>query len=151
MTNDKKEQIFKWTSRKRDVAKHLAEGLLKQNDIANLCECTTAQISVWKHSPEFMDQIADYILVDARATKAGILQAALKGVRLKEADMEADKSTHLDYLKAVADIQGHNKKTLAIEGEITTTNKEVVVVAGDAKSRALVNELLGRMEEQKNG
>ncbi|MCK5431781.1 MAG: hypothetical protein KAJ03_03505, partial [Gammaproteobacteria bacterium] len=102
-------------------------------------------------NPEFLEKIDEFILADERATKAGILKAALDAGKIKEKDIKTDKSTYLDYLKLIADIQGHNKKTLAIEGEITTTNKEVVVVAGDAKSRALVNELLGRMEEQKNG
>ena len=151
MTKSEKDGKFKWTKDKLKVAKLLAEGELSHGEIADIFQKKQQFISRLKENPEFLEKIDEFILADDRATKAGILKAALDAAEIKKKEIKDDKSTYLDYLKVVADIQGHNKKTLAIEGEITNINKEVVVVAGDAKSRALVNELLGRMEEQKNG
>ncbi|MHC1575966.1 MAG: hypothetical protein ACXQTE_01295 [Methanosarcinaceae archaeon] len=73
-------------------------------------------ISRWKEYPEFMEKVDEYTLSHERATKAGLLRECYKGLNLKADKIEDDRTTHLDYTKEIADIQGLSKHTVKHEG-----------------------------------
>lgn len=126
MTKSEKTGKFKWTKDKLKVAKLLAEGELSHGEIAGIFQKKQQFISRLKENPEFLEKIDEFILADARATKAGILKAALDAGKIKEKDIKTDKSTYLDYLKLIADLQGHNKKQIEHSGELKTTSEAVL-------------------------
>lgn len=111
----KPSKYFKWTNKKLDVARAIAEGIDSQRDIAKSFGMDGATISVWKQSPEFMEKVDEFTLAHERATKAGLLREAYKGLGLKEKHIEEDKSTHLDYVKYVSKIQGHEVDRVEME------------------------------------
>ena len=126
MSNDKKPEIFKWNRGKLLAAKEIADGSKTHGEIAKELKITQQTISRWKQFPEFLEKIDEFILADARATKAGILKAALDAAEIKKKHIEDDKSTYLDYIKTIADVQGHNKKQIEHSGELKTTSEAVL-------------------------
>ena len=126
MTKSGKTGQFKWTSQKLEAAKLLAEGELTYEEIAARVQRKRQYVSRLKENPEFLEKIDEFILADERATKAGILKAALDAAEIKKKHIEDDKSTYLDYIKTIADVQGHNKKQIEHSGELKTTSEAVL-------------------------
>lgn len=112
---------FQWTPKKLNIARTIAEGIRSQRDIAREFDITEETISRWKQAPEFMEKVDEFTLAHEKATKAGLLREAYKGLAVKEKKIKDDKSTHLDYVKTIADIQGHSKQTVRHEGIDTIT------------------------------
>jgi len=112
-TNIKK---FIWTKRKLDIAKAMSKGTDTQGDIADAFDIAPETISRWKAHPEFMEKVDEFTLSHELATKAGLLRECYKGLDLKAGTIEDDRTTHLDYTKEIADIQGLSKHTVKHEG-----------------------------------
>lgn len=98
-----------YSGKKLKAALAMASGEKTQKQIAIDIGIDETTISRWKRDVEYLAYVDDLTIKHENASQAGLLRAALHGVKVKEDGMEEDKSTHLDYLKAVADIQGHNK------------------------------------------
>jgi DNA-binding XRE family transcriptional regulator len=97
---------FKWTWQRTKAAKLIAEGELNQEEIAKECHVVRQTVSGWNQSPEFKEKVMELVLLDERATKAGILRRALKTLEAKARQAAEDKTTELDYLKFIADLVG---------------------------------------------
>lgn len=121
----KKPKEFKWTNKKLDIARAMAEGTEPQCAIAKRVGVDAATISVWKLNSEFMAKVDDFTLAHERATKAGLLREAYKGIDIKEKHIEEDKSTHLDYVKYVSKIQGHEVDKVEHSGGVSIELKMV--------------------------
>jgi len=119
--NDSEKQInkvknFTWSENKLNVAKSISDGTKTQLQIAEEFNITNVTISRWKQHSDFMEKVDEFTLMHENATKAGLLREAYKGLNIKSKNISNDKSSHLDYVKAIADIQGHSKQTILHEG-----------------------------------
>jgi len=101
-----KSQKFEWTPKKLEVAKALSSGIEKQKDIATRFDIAQETLSRYKSHPQFMEKVDEFTLKNELATRAGLLREAIKGLRIKEAKIDSDRSTHIDYLKQVSDLAG---------------------------------------------
>ena len=105
-SNDKKKH---YTGNKLKAALAMASGEKTQRETAAELGIPESTISRWKRDAEYLAYVDDLTLKHENASKAGLLRSVLSGMKIKEDSIDADKSTHLDYVKAAADLQGHNK------------------------------------------
>jgi hypothetical protein len=120
----------------------MALGTHTHEEIAKVCGVRRETVTIWNQVPEFKEKVVELVLLDERATKAGILQRALKTLEEKSKSAPGDKSTELDYLKFIADMTG-----------ITSTKPEVIVnnavaVIGSPEIIESANELSRRLSEK---
>lgn len=116
----KKRGKYKWSQKKIKVANALSEGILTQTKIAEKFKITETSISLWKREPEFLQRVDELTLAIDKATRAGLLREAYQGLEIKRENISDDKTTHLDYTKAIADLQGLNKQKVDVNhsGEV---------------------------------
>ena len=106
-----------YTGKKLKAALMMSEGLKSQRDISEELDMHESTISKWKHDPDFAAFVDKMTLQHETASRAGLLRCAYAGARLKQLKAGDDRSTHLDYLKFIADLQG-------IGGDKTTNLKD---------------------------
>ena len=109
---------FSWTKRKCEVAADIAEGKYSHMEIAAMHEINNQTISDWKQSMEFMAYVDELTLEFELATRAGLLRECYSGIQQKRDEILSDKTTHLDYVKAAADIQGLKKSEIELGGAL---------------------------------
>ena len=107
MTTNADKQTF--TGNQLKAALAMASGEKTQTQIAIDVGVNKTTISRWKQDAEYLAYVDDLTLKHENASKAGLLRSVLNGMNRKEAGIDDDKSTHLDYVKVAADLQGHNK------------------------------------------
>ena len=124
---------FTWTNKKLDVAKAMSSGTQTQQEIAEEFDIREETISRWKRHPEFLAKIDEFTIFHELATKAGILREAYKSLDIKREKIEDDRTTHLDYLKEIADIQGHKKQKVEHSGSVEHTGGVVVYIPDNGR------------------
>ena len=97
-------KAFKWTKRKCEVAADIAEGKYNHMEIAAMHEINNQTISSWKQNIEFMAYVDRLTLEFELATRAGLLRECYQGIQQKRDELLSDRTTHLDYVRAAADI-----------------------------------------------
>jgi predicted transcriptional regulator len=107
---------WNWNPRRLKAAELMAVGKMTHEEIAKECSVNRSTVSEWNMHPEFKEKVMDLILLDERATKAGILKRAFNTLEKKSENAGDDKTTELDYLKFIADLMGHTKQTIKHEG-----------------------------------
>jgi len=112
----------------------MALGTHTHEEIAKVCGVRRETVTIWNQVPEFKEKVVELVLLDERATKAGILRRALKTLEEKSKGAAGDRTTELDYLKFIADLTGVNEK----QGGVNVFNvtgivhsEEVIVAAND--------------------
>ncbi|WP_135612769.1 hypothetical protein [Methanococcoides sp. AM1] len=124
---------FTWSKKKLEVAKAISKGTQTHGDIAEAFDITQETISRWKQHPEFLEKIDEFTLSHELATKAGLLRECYKGLDLKIDKIEGDKTTHLDYVKQIAEIQGHKKQKVEHSGSVEHTGGVVVYLPDNGR------------------
>ncbi len=117
---------FEWNEMRLSAAMMLSWGTMYQVDVAAEIGCTPERITAWKQYKEFIAKVDELTLEHETVTKAGLLREAMNGLDIKRKNMHEDKSTHLDYLKEIADIQGFKKQKVELEGGINVAVKVTV-------------------------
>lgn len=135
-----KEGKFQWTANKLRVAALIAEGAYYQQEIADICEISHKSITFWKQNLEFMAKVDEFTLEYELATRAGLLRECYAGIQHKRDELLSDRTTHLDYVKAAADIQGLKKSEVELKGGL-----KVELTAEEALDQ--YEELLARLAE----
>jgi predicted DNA-binding protein (UPF0251 family) len=107
---------WNWTGQRLKAAKLMAVGDMTHEEIAKECDVKRETVSRWNAVPEFKEKVVELVLLDERATKAGILKRAFNTLEKKSENAGDDKTTELDYLKFIADLMGHTKQTIKHEG-----------------------------------
>lgn len=126
----------------------MATGDMTQQEIAKECNVRRETVAVWNMHPEFKEKVVELVLLDERATKAGILRRALTTLDKKSKTAADDKSTELEYLKFIADLMGitdHNP-------QVNITNAVGIVNSPEILEKA--NELsrkINQVYEAENG
>ncbi len=106
----------------------MAAGKMPLVDIAAEAGIIGSRITAWKHYKEFMDKVDELTLEYAEATRAGLLREALYGLDIKREDVKSDRSSHLDYVKEIAELQGLKKQQIEHSGglKVNVTVTEAV-------------------------
>lgn len=113
-----KVQKFKWNDNKYRAAKLLSEGTTTQQIIADDVGVNEKTLRRWNEHQEFRDYVDKLTLENELATRAGMLRALYKGAGIKEDNINDDKSTHLDYMKEIGNIQGLKTQKVEHSGEV---------------------------------
>lgn len=130
---------FEWSQNKLDVAKELSEGIKTIEKIADAHNITPNTIYRWKRVPEFMKKVDEFTLAHENATLAGLLREAYKGMNIKRPNIKDDRSTHLDYVKYVSKVQGHEVERVehsgGVEVNVTEARKRIISRINSIASR----------------
>lgn len=108
-------KVFKWTPQRKSAALMLSTGLKTQRQVCLELHITEKTMCEWKKSPIFIEEIDNLTLKNENFTRAGLLKACLKGMNQKEYSIQDDRSTFLDYIKTISDLQGLTKQKLEVE------------------------------------
>jgi len=120
---------FKWDEKKYQVAADLSSGLLTKSQIATKHKVGTSTIYRWLNSDIFRTYVDELTLKCEIATRAGLLRAINKGLRIKEMNIADDKSTFLDYLKFAATLSGETGESGKIQIEFNINKPDEIVPA----------------------
>ena len=126
MTAANSNQNFKWDEKTVNIARELSTGIRTNRDIAAQFEIHESTISKWKQNPEFMEKVNQFTLDHELGTRAGLLREAMYGLHIKEKQIENDRSSHLDYLKEIGDLQGLKKQKIEHSGSSINTIRIVM-------------------------
>jgi DNA-binding XRE family transcriptional regulator len=135
---------WNWTGQRLKAAEMVAKGEKTQEAIAKECGVRRETINIWNSQPEFKEKVVELVLLDERATKAGILQRALKTLEEKSKGAAGDKTTELDYLKFISDIQGHTKQGT----DIQINNVEVNISEARERITSRINSIAARIGKE---
>ena len=119
----KEGQEFVWDAKKLDIAKELATGIKTNRAIAEEFGIHESTISKMKAVPAFMEKVNQFTLDHELGTRAGLLREAMRGLHMKQAKIENDKSSHLDYLKEIGDLLGMKKQKIEHSGTTIDTRE----------------------------
>lgn len=122
----KKVQKFEWNDNRYRAAKLLSEGVETQQHIADDVGVNEKTLRRWKDHKVFMEYVDKLTLDNELASRAGLLRAMYKGASLKEDNIKEDKSTHLDYMKGIAKVQGLESQNVNVTGAIVTTEHDLI-------------------------
>lgn len=109
---------YKWSKKKSDVALAMSRGIFTQRDIAEQFNISETSISIWKRDPEFLERVDVLTIANENATRAGLLREAYIGLDIKRNNIVEDKSTHLDYMKEISDLQALKKQLVELSGNV---------------------------------
>lgn len=108
---------FQWDEKKLKVAADLSSGLLTKGEISKKYRISESTIYRWLTNDTFRAYVDELTLKCEIATKAGMLRAINKGLRIKEMNIADDRSTFLDYLKFAATLSGETGESSKIQIE----------------------------------
>jgi len=108
---------FKWTSQRRRAAFLLSVGDKTNEEIATEVKVTVQALWNWRQYPSFLEEVESLTLKNENFTRAGILKHCLTGLKIKEHYIGEDRSTFLDYLKTIAELQGFVKQKIDVKSE----------------------------------
>ena len=135
-----KQDDWKLTPIRIKAAQLLAAGNMTNEEVAKNCTIGHNTLYEWLRRPEFLDKVNEYILLDERATKAGILRRALRTLESKSKNSDNDKTTELDYMKFVVELmfgKQNNGVTVAVQN-----NTNVQMDADSIKEKMKKYEIL---------
>jgi hypothetical protein len=113
---------------------------MTNEEVAKACPVAHSTLYEWLKQPEFLEKVNEYILLDERATKAGILRRALRTLESKSKNSDNDKTTELDYMKFVVELmfgKQNNGVTVAVQN-----NTNVQMDADSIKEKMKKYEIL---------
>jgi hypothetical protein len=142
---------WNWNHRRLLAAKLIATTTLTHEEIAKKCSVNRSTVSEWNMHHEFKEKVTELVLLDERATKAGILRRALNTLEEKSLKAADDKTTELDYLKFVSDLVGLTDKKEGVNVFNVTGivhSPEVIQAANDLVRR--LSEKTIEMEDIEN-
>ncbi len=117
---------FKWDEKKYQIAADLSSGLYTKNQIANRHNISESTIYRWLTIDAFRTYVDELTLKSEITTKAGMLRAINRGLKIKEMNIADDKSTFLDYLKFAATLSGETGESGKIQIEFNINKPDEV-------------------------
>lgn len=119
-----KSKVFTWTPNRKAAALALSTGLKTQREVCKEINITEKTMCEWKKHPDFLEEIDRLTLKNENFTRAGLLKECLKGLIIKTGTIEEDRSTHLDYVKMIADLQGHSKQKIELDANMKHSSEK---------------------------
>ena len=111
-------KVFNWSTKRKEAALLLSTGLKTQRQVCEEVHITEKTMCEWKKFPAFLEKIDELTLKNENFTRAGLLKECLKGLTVKTGSIEEDRSTHLDYVKAIAELQGLTKQKIELDADM---------------------------------
>lgn len=111
-------KVFNWTPQRKAAALALSTGTKTQREVCKELHVTEKTMCEWKKFPAFLEEVDRLTLKNENFTRAGLLKECLKGLTLKMGNIEEDRSTHLDYIKMIAELQGHTKQKIELDANL---------------------------------
>lgn len=108
---------FSWDETRIAAAALLSQGLTVMQTATEL-RISDGKLANWRTFRDFMQRVDDLTLECEFATRAGLLREAMTGLTLKREMIDSDRSTHLDYIKEIADLQGLKKTQVEHTGGV---------------------------------
>lgn len=121
--NSKNVEVFKWTPQRKKAALLLSGGSITYEDVAAEVRVHISTLWNWRQCDVFLKEVDRLTLENEKATKAGLLRIAIKALDDKKDGIKNDKNTALDWAKFIADIQGHVKQKVELEGNMKHSNE----------------------------
>lgn len=109
--------VFRWTSQRRRAAFLLSVGDKTNEEIANEVKVSVQALWNWRQYPDFINEVEQLTIKNENFTRSALLKNCLKGMRRKEHYIDEDKSTYLDYIKEIAELQGYVKQKVDIDNK----------------------------------
>lgn len=114
---------FTWTTARKTAALLLSTGLKTQKEVCEEIHITEKTMCEWKKYPAFLEKIDELTIKNENFTRAGLLKECLKGLSIKVDSINNDRSTHLDYIKMIAELQGHTKQKIELDANLKHSNE----------------------------
>lgn len=111
-------QPFNWTPERKKAALLLSNGEKTIDDIAEEMNITPRTLFNWRQHLDFQQEIERHILKNENFTRAGLLKECLKGLNIKTGNISEDRATHLDYIKAISDLQGLTRHKIELDANL---------------------------------
>jgi len=127
--NVNKSEFFKWTTARKAAARLISTGMKTQKEVSLALNLTEKTLSEWKQYPDFICEIERLTYLQERATRAGIVRGVLKAINIKEAYIESDRDTFLDYMEFMIkiippDTKSSDDKLKALTDAIMLSSRE---------------------------
>jgi len=119
-----KSKEFTWSTKRKEAALLLSTGLKTQKEVCEEIHITEKTMCEWKKFPAFLEKIDELTIKNENFTRAGLLKECLKGLSIKTDHICEDRSTHLDYVKLIADLQGHTKQKVELDANLKHSNEQ---------------------------
>ena len=103
--------------------------------IAEDFNISNVTISRWKEYPEFLAKVDEFTLLHENGSKAGLLRECYKGLDKKRDTIDDDRSTHLDYVKQISEIQGLKKQKVEHSGSVEHSGGVVVYLPDNGREK----------------
>lgn len=113
-----KSKEFTWSTKRKNAALLLSTGLKTQKEVCEEIHITEKTMCEWKKFPAFLEKIDELTIKNENFTRAGLLKECLKGLFIKTDHICEDRSTHLDYVKLIADLQGYTKQKVELDANL---------------------------------
>lgn len=114
---------FAWTTKRKEAALLLSTGLKTQKEVCGEIHITEKTMCEWKKFPAFLEKIDELTIKNENFTRAGLLKECLKGLYIKVENIHEDRSTHLDYVKMISELQGHVKQKVELDANLRHSNE----------------------------
>jgi len=122
--------VFRWTSQRRRAAFLLSVGDKTNEEIANEVKVSVQALWNWRQYPAFLDEVERLTLKNENFTRSALLKRCLHGLKRKEHYIDEDRSTYLDYIKEIAELQGFVKQKVDLDNK-HSGKVEVVLTVDD--------------------
>lgn len=107
--------VFKWTPQRKKAAFMLSEGIHQYKDIANEVRVNPWTLWEWRKHPIFIKEVSRLTFENEKATREGLLRLAFKAIEEKMGRLQEDKTTLLDWVKFISDLQGMAKQKIEFD------------------------------------
>lgn len=132
-------KVFNWSTKRKEAALLLSTGLKTQRQVCEEVHITEKTMCEWKKFPAFLEKIDELTLKNENFTRAGLLKECLKGLTVKTGSIEEDRSTHLDYVKAIAELQGLTKQKIEMDANLNHSGKIELNTLSDEELIEIIN------------
>jgi hypothetical protein len=133
--------IFNWTGQRKNAALLISEGEKTYQEIAEEVGVHRETFWEWRNHPIFQDEVRRLTLENEKATREGLLRLAYNAVGKKLKYISEDKSTLLDWVKFIADLQGHVKQKVELDANMKhSVGKDPSEMTDEELQQALENE-----------
>jgi hypothetical protein len=144
----KEPREFKWTGQRKKAALLLSGGTKKYEEVATEVRVNISTLREWRKLPVFLAEVDRLTLENEKATRAGLVRAALKALDEKKDTTKEDKTTTLEWLKFIADLQGHSKQKIELDANLDVKSSlDYKKLSDEELDKAIEDEIKKRSEK----
>jgi len=127
--------VFHWTGPRMRAVLLIAEGKTRHEAIALDVGVHYSTYWDWRQHPIFQAELSRLTLANEKATREGLLRLAFRAIEAKIGNVADDRSTVLEWSKFIADLQGHMKQKIELEGNVNHTGEVVIYIPDNGRDK----------------